>query len=137
MMKDMTVNVASTPQRGQSIVEFALLAPLLIVLLIGMVDFSLAFVTNIRIHNAVADGAYFAAQNPGNMLGVQKLIEQELRSLSGFNPASDVTVQCDMTTKRTTVTVRYDYRLLFGLVGPGQSVRLSSSNQVPQFGVCL
>ena len=52
-----------TPYRsrqGQAIVEFALIAPILILLIMGVFDLGLAFFTNITLQNAAREGARYA-----------------------------------------------------------------------------
>ena len=51
-------------ERGQSLVELALVLPLLILLLAGMVDFGRAFSNYIVITNAAREGARMAARLP-------------------------------------------------------------------------
>ena len=50
-------------QRGQAIVEFALVAPILIILIMGVFDLGLAFFTNITLQNAAREGARYATQH--------------------------------------------------------------------------
>ncbi len=46
--------------QGQAIVEFALIAPILILLIMGVFDLGLAFFTNITLQNAAREGARYA-----------------------------------------------------------------------------
>jgi TadE-like protein len=51
--------------RGATLVEFALIAPLLILLLFGIIDFGWAFSQNVDIKNAAREGGRLAAVNAG------------------------------------------------------------------------
>jgi Flp pilus assembly protein TadG len=50
--------------RGQSLIEFALLLPLLLVLIVSAIEFGRLFYTKIVITNAAREGAYYYATNP-------------------------------------------------------------------------
>lgn len=52
-------------QRGQNLVEFALLAPLMFVFLFGIVDFGMALNQRITIQHAVREGARYGAVHVG------------------------------------------------------------------------
>ena len=53
---------ATASRRGQSLVEFALVLPMLLVLLLGIADFGRVFAAGIAIESAARDGAEAAAQ---------------------------------------------------------------------------
>ncbi len=61
-------------ERGQSIVEFALLAPILILLFMGMFDFGWILHQQIQMDNAVRLGARRGAVGEGNAALIQKMI---------------------------------------------------------------
>ena len=58
-MAGVRAKVAS--ERGQTIVEFALIAPIIFLLLIGIIDFGLMLNHRITLEHAVREGARFAA----------------------------------------------------------------------------
>lgn len=60
-----------TRQRGQSLVEFALIVPLMLMVLVGIVDFGFAFYSNMTLNYASREGARVAAAlaNGGGPLG--------------------------------------------------------------------
>lgn len=49
--------------RGQALVEFALVLPLLLLLILGAMDFARMFSTKITLTNAAREGAYYMAYN--------------------------------------------------------------------------
>ncbi len=53
-------------QSGQSLIELALLLPLLLVLVIGALEFGRLFYTKIVITNAAREGAYYLATHPAD-----------------------------------------------------------------------
>lgn len=73
--------------RGQSLVEFALVLPIFLVLLSGMVDFGMALYTNITLMNATREGARLGIIAPD-----ATSIESRVRAMAtGLNQA-DLTV---------------------------------------------
>jgi len=52
--------------RGQSLLEMALLAPILLVLIIGAIEFGRLFLTKIVITNAAREGAYYLSTHPSD-----------------------------------------------------------------------
>jgi Flp pilus assembly protein TadG len=127
-----------TSHCGQSLVEFALAATLLISLLLGIVDFGRAYYTQVRIKNAVAQGGYYAIQNPNNDSGIRDQIRQELSSLNPAVQNSDITIarDCASGAEQTTIAVEYQHSLLFNFIIPSAQVTLSSITVVPQLGGC-
>ena len=56
-------------QRGQSIIEMALLLPLMLVLIVGALEFGRVFFTKIVITNAAREAAYYLSINPTDYSG--------------------------------------------------------------------
>ena len=52
--------------RGQSLIEFALMLPILLMLVIGALEFGRLFFTKIVITNAAREAAYHLSINPGD-----------------------------------------------------------------------
>lgn len=51
---------------GASAVEFALMLPILLMLVMGVIDFGRIFSFQITLNNAVSEGGLYAAQYPGD-----------------------------------------------------------------------
>ena len=51
----------SPRERGQALVEFALVVPIFLILVMGIVDFGMGFKTSIMVTNAAREGARFGA----------------------------------------------------------------------------
>jgi len=114
--------------RGQSLVEFALLLPLLLVLIVSTIELGRLFFTKIVITNAAREGAYYLTMNPsdydpgtGNAPNAAFAAQRDA-SNSGV---SAITVTFTPTTSvapgeesvMVTVETQVDDLLLLGLLG--------------------
>ena len=54
-------------ERGAAITEFALLAPVMVLLVMGVVDLARGYQMQIRLENAAREGAAFAQLNPNDV----------------------------------------------------------------------
>jgi hypothetical protein len=122
------------PERGAVIVEFALLLPLLLFLLMGMTEFGLLFYNKQVLTNASREGA---------RAGIAHLTENDIKDIVvnyslarlitfGAGPnvdPDDVTVDGEMGAypEELTVTVSYGYTFLVPeLLGFGTSMQLNA-----------
>lgn len=101
------------PRRGQSLVEMALVLPIVIMLMLGLLDFGRAFYTLVALHDAADEGASYAAIRPNDTAGIQQraaeastnLINVQVSDVSVIRPASITSGQ------PITVTVDYFFTL--------------------------
>lgn len=126
---------------GQSIIEFAVIAPLLIIMLLGTVDFALAFGNQMALRSAVAEGGYFIAQHPGRETIAEQRIRERLADLPGATEPGRLIVtfttsSCVSRRQDTAVAVTYRHEFWFSSVLPAAYVDLRSGTTVPQFGSC-
>jgi Flp pilus assembly protein TadG len=125
---------------GQSLMELAVILPLLLVMLMAVADYALAFTAQTRLRNAVAEGGYVAAQNPGNAALVRDRIRSVVSDLSPPVTDADIAITPCVATGsnnfETVITLSYARPMLFGLFGAGPAVTLTNSTTVPQFGGC-
>lgn len=131
----------TSPTRGQSLVEFTLIGSLLIAMLLGMFDFAMAYNSQMILRGAVAEGAYYIAQFPGEESGAESRIRMNLEPLPGYDdPTRTVIVidpqACMNRRQDTIVTVTYEHEFLFSSVVQVPRVTLTNSMTVPQFGPC-
>ncbi len=121
---------------GQALVEFALLATLMITLLLGIFDFGRAYYTQVQIKNAVGDAGYYAIQNPGsaNYSKVRSVIKSQLSNLNPALTDSNIDISCN--SGRTEINVTYTYNLMFSWIMPNAKVTLGDETYVPQFEAC-
>ena len=120
---------------GQSLVEFALTAALLITLVLGVVDFGRAYYTQVQIKNAVAEGGYYAMQHDNDDTGIKSAITTEFSGIQ----SSDITISrttCTAGAQQTSISVTYQYSLLFTYIIPSSSITLSDATVVPQIDGC-
>jgi hypothetical protein len=87
-------------RRGQSLVEFAITLPLMLLIVMGTIDLGRAYFATINLASAVKEGAFFGARNPGcptnDTTGciAPRTVEGRVdRELDGVT-LSDLTVRC-------------------------------------------
>jgi Flp pilus assembly protein TadG len=113
--------------RGQSVVEFALILPLFLLLLSGMVDFGIGLYDYMTIVTAARDGARVGASTCGTATpGCTASIRNHV-ALSGLSPTVTVActtpggaaTSCDAGGAKgggsVTVTARYTYQMIWPL----------------------
>ncbi len=123
---------------GQAIVEFALVFPLLLILLLGIIEFGLLFYNKAVITNASREGARVGIvnQDRGNLNPINANILGAVNNYCGSRLISfgspDVTVTPDWSAGtgfghplRVTVTFDYRWLVLPNFVGLPNPTRLS------------
>jgi len=135
--------------RGQSLVEFALVFPLFILLVAAMIDFGMGLFSYMTVVNAVRDGARLAATNC-SVLACTNPVKARVRASSGgLVQSGDISVTCTTAagggiacTKNTvippgaqngvkngdsiTVTAQFTYHMLWPLAF-GTQIPLTST----------
>jgi Flp pilus assembly protein TadG len=106
--------------RGASLVEMALVLLLLVLLLVGIVDFGRAFNNYMIITNASREGARYASHFPSDLNGIVSATRQEAAN-SGI-PADSISVSVTglngAAGQPIRVTTSYNYVTFLGsLVG--------------------
>ena len=104
--------MARRDQDGAAAVEFALLLPLLVLLLFGMIEFGLAFNTRIQATNAAREAARRAVVGIDNWsdLGGGVPFWQVVRQDAGLSSISNCVLDTD-DELGGTLTVSFDYPL--------------------------
>lgn len=104
----------SVTQCGQSIVELALISPILLLILLGAVDLGRVYYTYVAIENAARVGAELAMDPRRNVTEVREAIKREAAPLLeindsdiafitlGWAPGNDLTVE--VRTRFTALT---------------------------------
>jgi hypothetical protein len=127
-------------ERGQSIIEAAIVLPILLLLVAAAVDFGRAFDAYIVLTNAVREGARFGTmrrpQPPvsdiENIVVVDVLGSgTNITQMDGFSAAENV----DVLTSSTAVTVTASYRfdLWFGGIIGTPEITLTKRAVMPMF----
>ena len=100
-------------EKGQSLVEVAVLFPILILLLMGVADLGRAYYAMVALNDAAEEGALYAAIDPDNLSEIQNRAVHASSGLITFEtnnvtrmPASGFTAGDPVT-----VTVTYDFEI--------------------------
>ena len=126
-------------ERGANLVEFALVIPLLLLMLVGVADLGRAFQTYIAITNAAREGARYASRWPkyrGDI--VEAVVEEALGSGLTLADEDVEIVNLDGQGGETiAVAVSYDLPLILGgLLGlPDGSITLRNRTSMVIFGL--
>lgn len=125
--------------RGQSLVEFAFVLPLFLLLLAAVIDFGLGLYSQMTIINAAREGARIGVVEPGNLT----LVEDRVLAMStGLDKTNEtVTITCERPSGNSFVSctgqqwqsgdailvkVDYTYHMIWPLAF-GNAIDLSSS----------
>ena len=104
--------------RGQSMIEFALVAPLLLGVMIGIAEFGRAWMTNNTCTSAAREAARVAAVSAGDLIAAYARANVMLNS-AGLTPTS-VNVNINPTTRVVTATVNVTFvSVVGGFIGLG------------------
>ena len=115
--------------RGQSLVELALITPVLLLLLLGATDFGRVYFAHVSVTNAARNGADYAARGNQSAVDADGIREaalwdtNELLGTSETNPAvTSVTGTDSQGTEYSEVTVSYQFSTLIPWPGLPSSV---------------
>lgn len=122
----------SPSDRGQTLVEFALVAPIIFLFLFAIVDFGMAMDRRLTLQHAVREGARMAAVKDD----IQQICDHTVEQAQGMITAADITLSYeDMDVPadgrdtdggdsvKVTATFTYD----LPIIGPALSGLLGSS----------
>ncbi|MBN2089299.1 pilus assembly protein [candidate division KSB1 bacterium] len=107
-------------QAGQSLVEFALVLPVFIIVIFGIIEFGRIWMTMNVITSAAREGVRIAAVTPPDVARVQNTV-QNLLNASNINGAI-ITVAGPNAAREVTVTVQCTYTPITGAIIPGFNV---------------
>jgi Flp pilus assembly protein TadG len=139
---------------AQSLVELALLTPLFLLLLFGVVDFGQAFYVANEIAGAAHAGAIYGSQNPNDTSGIETAVRDgapDVTNLSVGTPTygcecangTGYSVNCSITPTclgglnvvyRVNLTVTDTYTPIVPFPGIPSSISLSSSASMRSAG---
>lgn len=115
-------------QSGQSLVELAMSLMVILLLLLGAIEFSLALFQYVTIRDAAQEGAVYGSINPEDGAGIKYRVVAAASDVMNLDPEDNVTVTlngsdyCEGTTSGTpnslTVTITFAHPISFPLVGP-------------------
>ena len=110
-------------ERGQSLVEFDVILPLVLMIVLATVDLGMGFRTYIALTNAAREGVRWISIYPDDQAGAEARIAQEAERVGledgllveGGYEVRFVPDQSDYAAgDKVTVNIDFDYELLFG-----------------------
>ena len=129
-------------ERGQSLVETAIVFPILLLLLAAVVDFGRAFDAYIVLTNAAREGARWGSVNPELPLDdVRQIVMDDvlgsgtnITDWTGFgDDPGDIIVEVQDKGQEVKVTVTYDFGLWFGQLIGADTVTLTKTSVMPRW----
>lgn len=103
-------------ESGQSIVEFAIVVPILLTLLCGVLDFGWIYANQYKVENAAYAGARYASlyvsdYDDSNMSELIEKIEKRVKE-NLWNGGDGATISVDITSDKIDVSVIYPVKNL-------------------------
>ena len=119
--------LSKTKQSGQSLVEFAISLTMILILLTGAVEISLALFEYVTMRDAAQEGALYGSINPTNETGIKNRVIAAASDVLALAPG-DITVSYSNSAKKCegltnnapnslTVTVVHQHQLVMPLIG--------------------
>lgn len=135
MMHARFVSDLQHKEEGQSLVELALLLPVLILILAGALDLGRAFYAYTTVVNAAREGARYGAFHPDAAAEIRDQIVQEAAGSGIDLESSTVIIETDTISPGSPirVTVIYQFQPITGLIFGGQGTSISASVSMIQF----
>ena len=94
MRQRIRLNTLLSPKAGQGLTEFALMLPVLMLILLGALDLGRVYNAYVAIANASREGARYGMTNPSKTDSIKTFTQQEA-SASGINiQTSDISINC-------------------------------------------
>lgn len=115
---------------GQAIVEAALVIPLFILILCGILDFGWIFSNNLMVNNCSREGARYAVVN-SDQTNLTELVTSRVISTSGISDTSNISVTVEFVDSNDVqVTVTNTIKALTPIAGifiAGQDIDIQST----------
>ena len=101
-------------ERGESLVEFAISALLLLLILAGVIDLGRGFHAYVVVTNAAREGAYYGAMHPDDPDGILARVTNEAQGSGVTVEVGDINIISPSTDHGMpmVVTVDHDFSLL-------------------------
>jgi Flp pilus assembly protein TadG len=122
--------------KGQSLVEFAVSAMIMLLLIAGIADLGRAFFSYMAIRDAAQEGAAYGSTYPDDLAGIENRVRGTSQTpVQMDDEAVKVFVEyeggaCEGAGNAVKVTVEYDFRIttpLIGVLAQDQSITLRTS----------
>lgn len=112
-------------EHGQSLVEFAVILPLLLLIVLGTVDLGMGFKTYIALTNASREGVRWISIHPSDPDGAKARVSEEAERVGledglftegGYTVSFSPDQSSYSAGDKVTVNVDFEYELLFGTI---------------------
>jgi Flp pilus assembly protein TadG len=127
---------------GASVLETALLLPLLLLLFLGAIDFGRAYYAALEVSSAAQAGALYGSQNATDTSGMVAAAKLEVPDMTGINPTATYGCECSDGSSSTascspvptcaynvvnyvSVATTVNYNMMFKFPGLPSSVKLT------------
>jgi Flp pilus assembly protein TadG len=120
----------SQPERGQALAELALILPVLLVLVLGAIDFGRLFLVGIELNQAARQGVAYAAASTANATDTAGISTAALDGVGGLSgtPAVTSTTAVDSSGGHvSTVTVSATFQTLIDWPGIPHTIAMTGS----------
>jgi hypothetical protein len=131
-------NIVHRSKKGQSLVETALVVPLLLLLVVGVIDVGRAFNNYIIIANASREGARYGSRFPAHIDGIVQATVGEATDSGIVLTAADIEVFCPAGTGSGNViqvTVSFTFTTIIGSLIGLDTLQLSTGTQMIIYGM--
>lgn len=124
-------------EKGQEMVEFAIVLPLLLLIVFGVMDLGRTFHASITIANAAREGArfgiYYDWNNPGGYAAIESISLQEAQDSGLDTSRMDVYPNCGFCNRGDplNVTVTYNFDFLMESFMPDLTLERSVTMMIP------
>lgn len=122
-------------ERAQGTVELAMLLPLLLVLIVGIVESTAAFNAYTTVVSASRDGARLGSKGAATTAQIQALTIKDLGRLKNTTPTSNITVTYPVVSSVNSVKVKACYNhttfIKVPLIMPN-SIQMCSETVMPK-----
>ena len=122
-------------ERGQSLVELAMSLTVIMLLLAGAVDFSIAYFSFAALQDAAQEGAMYGSINPGDDAGIKSRVRGASTNPVDLSDDSSVIIDVNVSGDgcegdEVTVNLSYDYPISMPFIGAiigTQEIKLNAS----------
>jgi hypothetical protein len=103
--------------KAQSLVEFAILLPIFLLIVLGIFDLGRVIYTLSALHNAAREGARYGAVNHCDPAGIENTAQHFAVGLGEGVTVSSNLIMVDGVPERIRVVVSYQFRTVTPLIG--------------------
>ena len=117
-------------RRGQNLVEVALVLPIMVIMMLGIVEFGFLYFARGSVDNAAREGARYGSIHPTDTAGIANQVTQTVMGIdttpsNGFNVEVSYPDGDSQPTSRIRVTVTYPLTTFWP--GPGSTTYVTAA----------